>query len=181
MSQTAPWTGYIFVPEPIKRQLEAYGPGKLLEVYKRGWDKHNNWKPKLRALLIEMALLIASVISVRAFYYSMDTTGVEPFILLVFPIAAVMFLIIGAPILFQASLCIGAFDNGFLYAENTRITVLTWNEIARIERKNKKGMNGPMLLLAIYTHDGRLFRVKATPIQLNDMHKIIQEHIAQAE
>jgi hypothetical protein len=179
MKQTLYPTSYLFIPEPIERQLGVYGLGELLEVYKRGWDKHNNWLPKLRMLLIGLVLLVAAVVSFNIISYSEDTTSVIPVGLFIFPTVAVCWLIITVPMLFQPTLCVGAFSNGFVYARNKQVTVLTWSEISLLERKTKKGMDGrPLLLLIIHTHDGRIFRLKASYIQLDDLGKIIQEHIA---
>lgn len=177
MEQTTSRPAYLYVPEPIEQQLTAYELGTLLEVYKRGWIGHDNRRPKVRLLLLNLVMLATAVVSIIIIFYVVQSTHTLIISMLIFPFFAIIGLVVGVPMLLQASLCVGAFSNGLVYAKNTQVTVLTWDKIERFEQKTIKSMAGTLRLFTIYAHDGRIIQVKAPYLQVDDLGKIIRESI----
>ena len=177
MEQTTSQPAYLYIPEPIEQQLAGYTLGPLLEVYKTGWDGHSNRKPKFRMFLFNLVLLAVLVISIIIIFYALRITGILVLGLILIPFFAIIGLGVGIPLLLKASLCVGAFSNGFVYAKNTQVTVLTWKEIGRFEQKTIKNLVGTLRVLTISARDGRIFQVKGPYLQVDDLSKIIRENV----
>jgi hypothetical protein len=177
MEQPTTQSTNFFIPTPIEQQLAAYKLGTLLEVYKRGWLGHDNRHPKFNILVFNLILLAITIVSIMGILSIVQSTHTILIALLFIPFITIIGLVIGVPMLLRPSLCVGAFSNGLLYAKNTQVMVLAWNEIERIELETKKDLEGTVLLLTIYTHAGKSFQVKGPPYQINKVVKIIREKI----
>jgi hypothetical protein len=145
----------------------------------RSMPDHDNRRPKFRLLLLNLFMLAVVIISAIIIFYSIQSTGILIMGLAFIPLFALVGLMIGIPMLLQASLCVGAFSNGLLYAKNTQVTVLGWSDIKRFKQQTiKSSTAGTLRLFTIYTHDGKIIQMKAPYLQVDNLGKIIRENVA---
>lgn len=165
------------IPKSIDQQLAVYQLGTLLEIYKQGWRKDRSTKPT--TLLFMVAALAVGIISGISTFGIAQANHRFPASLLVISGVAFIVAFAAIPALFQARLCVCAFSEGLMYAKNTRVTVLRWYEIERIEQKEKysRFLRTIFRLYTIYTHDGRIFNVKGSYLRVDGLGKILSEKI----
>lgn len=178
MEQSPSPPPYLFIPKPIELQLAKYQLGTLLEVYKRGWAKHDNRRPKLQLLIVALGSLVVTIVSSIAIFDIVQSSHILVSSIVVIPTIAGMVFVACVYYLFQPSLCVAAFDEGLIYAKGTRVVVLHWAEIQSCEQKTIKKWYGLLYSLWLHSYDGRIIRVKAAYYQLVDLGKIIRKHIA---
>lgn len=182
MAQTAPGSRFKFIPTPIEQQLTAYQLGTLLEIYQLGWirgPKGDRRFSKLIPLMIALGGLAGTVVSILGIIDVIITTHVIIFRIFIIPFITIIAAAGGIVALFQTSLCVAAFHEGFVYAKGMQVTVLRWREIASCEHTTiKTRSNGIVYVYTIRTHDGKTLKWKARYELIQNLGKIISEHIA---
>jgi len=178
MEQSVSLPAYMYIPKPIEQQLPRHELGTLLEVYKKGWGRDRS--VKLQMLIAIVVVLAIGIVSSIGIFTIVQTTHILLIWLLLVPLIAFMVVVMAIPSLFQTSLCVCAFSNGLIYAKNTQVTLLCWNEIERIEQQTQQNSltRATSRLYRIYARDGRIFEVTGPYLLVDDLGKIIGERIS---
>ncbi|HEY3992033.1 MAG TPA: DUF6585 family protein [Ktedonobacteraceae bacterium] len=182
MTQATRRSRFAFVPTPIEQQLAVHQLGQLLDVYQWGWirsaqgDRHPS---KLRPLIIALVGVIGTIASIILIIDAILTTGLIVIGIYFIPLATIIIAAIGMRALFQGSFCVAVFSEGFVYARGTRITVLRWHEIVSCEyTTTKTRTHGMVREYALRTHSGTLLKWRASAQVIQNVGRIIDEHIA---
>lgn len=181
MEQSASRSAFNFVPKPIEQLLAAHQPGTLLDVYQLGWKRNakgDRRTSKLVPLLFILGGIAATIVSIIVIITTIATTHLIVFSIFLLPVIAILVAAGGVVGLFHSSLCVAAFSEAFVYAKNTRVTILRWHEIVSCTRELlKTKYSGTKYVYTIRSHDGRTLQWKVDYRLMQNLVKIINEHI----
>ena len=186
MEQTVATSPWKFVPRPIEQKIAGDQTGLLLDHYQLGWVRKPQKDRQVvsnlsRFLYFLLALvgLVSSVAIIVAINDVIQTTHTIVYSIGLLLILPIFFAIVGTIGIFQPSpFCVAAFTECFVCAKKTYVTVLFWHEVASYDRTQiNTHFRGALYKHSIHLHNGKTLRWKTNARVMEDLSKIIWEHI----